>query len=115
MTPEQMRIAIAEKCGWKKVYKGPEPDNRWIMPDGLHYATADEIPDYCNDLNACQEMEKFIPDQHRRMLYTQELYSVLGFQEGCEPGSDTDWSIATATASQRCEAFCRVFWPERFK
>lgn len=44
MTDEQMRIAIAEACGWK-------PDKRglgWLSPHG-YYAPE---PDYLNDLNA---------------------------------------------------------------
>jgi hypothetical protein len=106
MTPEAQRIAIAETYRWKKVYKGTKPDNRWIQPDGLHYATTDEIPDYLNDLNTaeplCQKMHeagwKVGLTPRYCLWYVYASHQMLG-----------DFEIEnTSLAAAICEAFLRT-------
>ena len=106
MTTNEKRIKIAEACGWYKIYKGPEPDNRWMQPDGLHYATLDDVPDYFNDLNACHQMEKFLTFSvidgvtELQSVYISALWKVMG-----KPDARMIAVLAHATAAQRAEAF----------
>lgn len=114
MTDYEMRIAIAEACGWKR-WKSKDGKVRLRKPtdfmaeywrsEGCEI-TADEIteplptlmpvPDYPNDLNACREFEKLIYDNERtRMHYFLELAAIC----------DTPIKTVMATARQRAEAF----------
>jgi hypothetical protein len=136
MNKEQQRIAIAEKCGWSKggryfqsdEYPDPleahghgamvphfngrllafwEPTHTWVEP-----------PNYPDDLNAMHEAEKVLnpcrvngsgkyPEESEQWC---KYFHTLLFV--CERANI---SSAHATATQRSEAFCRVFWPEKFK
>ena len=87
-----MRVAIAEKCGWKFAPKN--------------------LPDYCNDLNAMHEAEKVIKDGPWD-TYIEALDSIVNPIWRMTKDFE-QWCIARATAAQRAEAFCRVFWPEKF-
>ena len=109
MKPEQQRIAIAEKCGWtlteSKVF-GIDPKTHGL----------DSIPHYLEDLNAMHEAEKVLLSG---MKCTDDV--VAGTLSGdyfmrlSDVTERDDHMMFTATAAQRAEAFCRVFWPERFK
>lgn len=85
MSDEQINIAIAEACGWKRELIGPVPGNR-------HYTI---IPNYLNDLNAMHEAEKILNSEQ-----LQEYYESLG-------GTNC-WKYASSTAHQRAEAFLEV-------
>ena len=106
MTDQEQNIAVAKACGWKKVYQGPEPDDRWITPDGLRYATTSAIPDYGTDLNAMHEAEKVLDEMNGgigspdclRYAYSRELYKIVAADE--QP--------MRATAVKRREAFLRA-------
>lgn len=121
MTKEQMRIAIAEKCGWKYV-EGEEPlygrpfyQAHWLSPKGRKYETdwrsktTTGLPNYPEDLNAMHEAEKVLGDQIYN--YTLWLIKILNWSARRE----STFVLIHVTASQRAEAFCRVFWPERWK
>lgn len=133
MKPEQQRIAIAKACGWKQLEVDEEdfywPGGkqtrtvlRWFTPEvqscplRLGGLKTEQLPDYCNDLNAMHEAE----DKLR--------VSPLTYQPGgighyvCElsrllnapPGSIGEWYLIHATAAQRAEAFLRTVgkWEE---
>jgi len=118
MTPEQMRIAAAEACGWTNLRQSnpwefsDDPDNRvvlcgyWPAPQGGGVGAA--IPNYPADLNACAEMEAG--------LTTEDLIEYaewLGADRHEMPSKS--WVILLrATPLQRCEAFLRVkgLWRE---
>jgi len=111
MTPQEMRIAIAEACGWVPLPMG----EIWRDKDG-YFARADgkpghfNVPDYPADLNAMHEAEKTLtPDQ--QIDYLAQLFD-LAFAGDQNP--DTFMGQVCATALQRAEAFCRVKYPERF-
>ena len=61
MNPEAQRIAIAEKCGWKRgePYRCGDPryhvEVRWTEPK--FGAILEQLPDYLSDLNAMHEAE----------------------------------------------------------
>jgi hypothetical protein len=84
MTDNQINQRIAEVCGI-------EPNSFRVRAD---------IPDYCNDLNAMHEAEKYILDMHDG--YGWHLSKGVCF---------TVWH---ATARQRAEAFLRLLekWEE---
>lgn len=108
--PEEIRIAIAEKCGWTQInsYSGPLYG---MNSHGLRM----EVPNYPEDLNACHEMIK--------ILTNDQLTDFIGWicaAKMTEAELRTEKAIialkalAKSEAVDWCEAFCRVFWPERF-
>lgn len=109
MTPTEMRIAIAEKCGFrlrinKRDSAGEPCACEWLDPSGAPFCWNDDgLPDYCSDLNAIHEAEESLSviefDD-----YIDEIHRV------CQDGDFPE----CATALQRAEAFCRTLWPERF-
>ena len=132
MTREEMCIAIAEKCGH-------EPELHWqvLSPDGkgsclsgekwecenwlakmkkdfpgsmyseYHVGAWKHYQRYTEDLNAMHEAEKVLIKNDERFAYYDHLMH-------CCNNSETVNTIH-ATAAQRAQAFCRVFWPERFE
>ena len=133
MTPEQMRVAITEKVGWKPRvidYNCVSPDKTsycmigtklecedWIakLPAGSRFKSYtvqpcySDPPNYPEDLNACAQFEKDAPIE-----YWMKLWEITG---ACAMSlrSQQIALVAGATATQRCEALCRVWWPERFE
>ena len=102
MTQDEKRIKIAEACGWEKLYKGPEPDNRWMSPN-RRYCIDKDIPDYFNDLNAMHEAEKMIlKNADTGYAYDCELNIEVG---AFEDGVVNYMKLWHATATQRAEAF----------
>lgn len=128
MTPDEMRVAIGEVMGFKWYRWGDHPDAQLFFcnisgwkhdPVSFVPATrkkdekyrADDLPDYPNDLNAMHEAEK--------VLTKQQHFQRMNHLNDIVPPADTDYygrsvTTNTATAHQRCEAFCRTLWPERF-
>lgn len=102
MTDQEINVAIAELCGWKR-----EPYNAdyWQPKSGASFVHKSKLPDYCNDLNAMHEAENIILE--------------LGLMDGLEGyhnilcGVIDNANAIRATARQRCEAFLRTKnqWP----
>jgi hypothetical protein len=106
MTNEQINIAIAEACGWEKV-EGEE----CFFDNGIEQIYIENIPDYCNDLNAMHEAEKVLNDE-QWPEYREELRNVvLG---GIRMVSQWCKADLHATARQRAEAFLKTLgkWEE---
>ena len=107
MTNEQINIAIAEACGWKidqeRKTHGFKP-----LTDGRRTYT--ELPDYCKDLNAIQEVVMTLPES-KRILYGVRLAWECGHTDKKSVGL---WHISTATAYHRAVAFLKVLekWEE---
>lgn len=101
MTDEEMRIKIAEACGWTEiVHHKLHAGNEGLL--GTHIAAdgvrdRDWVPDYLNDLNACSEFEAMLTSAER-FTYIVELNKLCGD----EP------SAVWATARQRAEAFLKT-------
>lgn len=109
MTPEEMRIAIAEKCGYKVVGYKQNGEPVFDDPDGIRsFGFEVGFPNYPYDLNAMHEAEKLL-SANNAAVYANNLRRLLGFHQL------TYFDLCHATALQRAEAFCRVFWPERFE
>jgi hypothetical protein len=117
MNEHDQRIAIAEACGWVGLHKrnsnfrrsetgttlaGRHPDlDGCPTLDG--WSNSNEVPDYCNDLNAMHEAEKTLTLDQRR-TYWNRLCLVT------EKGrmAEASWLTTTATAAQRAEAFLKT-------
>ena len=85
MNKDQIRIKIAEACGWFFM------DDSWHYPNG---AKALVLPDYLNDLNAMHEAEKVLTYEQFDEYHVQlAMKMVRPFH---------------AAASQRAEAFLRT-------
>lgn len=99
MTNEQKRIKIAEICGWKL-----KPERFaisqlpvWHNPSGW----PQELPDYLDDLDAMHDAELLLTAEQRG-VYLRVL-------AGITLASDCLEQAVFATASQRAEAFLKVF------
>lgn len=106
MSPEEQRICIAEKCGWIKAFEEGEDEGTgsWFWHKGNQNLR--KPPDYLNDLNACHEMEKCLPDVNALARYADELDKLCVPVHIC---SLTHWQATVmATAAQRCEAFLKT-------
>jgi len=104
MTPEAMRIAIAEACRWK-----PDRRGHWKSPHGNCHDDIDGLPNFPENLDACAEMRKCVPKGKR-----QEYGIVLVDLVARDLGDEWVWNVADATAAQHCETFLRVMerWVE---
>jgi len=112
MTPEKQRIAIAEACGWTRVWDPAfrqwtqrSPNKAWVTcdPDPNADWEIHNLPDFINDLNAMHDAEKVLSDDQRnRYIIT------LCLEVQPEP------MLYHATAAQRAEAFLRTIgkWEE---
>jgi hypothetical protein len=119
MTDDQIRIAIAEWCGWKFIVShdvmGKAVPDRWIK-DEMEYFEDHPFPDYPNDLNAVHEMEKRLEEESFTNIncYVGRLADVCR-PEGSDPDSIDDLlRCIHATARQRCEALLKTIgkWKE---
>jgi hypothetical protein len=110
MTNEQINIAIAEACGWYE--EDNESEICWTRDELTYYLHEDELPDYCNDLNAMHEAEKTLSGD-QWLDYMLNLQAVLVRH----PNRDK-WTVCRelrhATARQLAEAFLRTLgkWKE---
>jgi hypothetical protein len=102
MTKEQINIAIAEACGWLIV---KACDGSLIGKLKNEQGPMDEIPDYCNDLNAMHEAENRLPSD-KKEDYWYQLY------ENCRRSVfsrvEDNYKMLHSTARQRAEAFLRT-------
>jgi len=119
MTTTAQRIAIAEKCGWKRCRiptqgrDDPLPRG-WALNGNGGWGARDRLPNYLNDLNAMHEAEKVL-DAFQWELYREEL------AESCTPLSqcrskEQQYKFAMhATAAQRAEAFLKAanLWSDK--
>lgn len=107
MSPEEMRVRIAEACGFKREsWPGGifwyNPDHH-LCADGEVINDEEDLPDYLNDLNACHEMEKHLVTDEQIESYLENLTSISG---GDTPTGTASFVAYFATAAQRAKAFC---------
>lgn len=100
MRDEEIEInkAIAEACGWQY----DEEMRQWITIEPRGRFWHESAPNYCNDLNAMHEAEKFLDDRQWEE-YTDELSDMCGRA-----------NAITSTARERAEVFRRILgkWKE---
>ena len=99
MTNEQINIAIAKACGW---------DSDDIARGYTLCQFSENVPDYCNDLNAMHEAEKVFTYEEAQQ-FEGELCGICGSENlHKEYPLPFEFSVAHATASQRAEAFLKT-------
>jgi hypothetical protein len=116
MTPEEMRLAIAEKRGCPKPFHNSNvPERRGEIYDGNWMP----LPDYPASLDAVSPVARSLA-VHLRYEYTRALRAIV-VRDATSGMNDPDSGLISdvffyeATALQRCEALCRVWFPERFE
>lgn len=110
MTESEMRVAIAEKCGYTTKRLG----------DGVDYPVDPEggfpciVPNYTQSLDAIHEAEKVLtPAQANEYNLKLDLaWTELNPRPSALSVEAYSWHT---TALQRAEALCRVMFPERWK
>lgn len=99
MTPNAIRIAMAELGGWTK-----EPDaDMWRNPHGIRVG-AHHFPNYPCDLNAVARFEEGLTDLEW-VHYLRELSRIVRKPKQAELQIK---QYMLATALQHCEAILRV-------
>ena len=103
MTPERIRIKVAEAMGWKHPEYG-YMQNAWRESNGSWHFGSNVL----DDLNACAEFEGTLTTEERHD-YVRTLCSIM-----CGWHSMPGFVTTFATALQRCEAYLRVkgLWEE---
>ena len=126
MSGAEIRIVIAEACGWLKLDK-PKRLNVgfegwancfWQSPQQRGSSLAEkDPPDYPNDLNAIHEAEKQLTEE-QLVWYGRKLCDVV-CPTSTLRGDAGYWVVQAkanmATARQRCEAFIKTACPEKWK
>lgn len=102
MTPEQIRIAIAESVGWTKVISRIGGLFYGVQKGSVYYE--EELPNWPEDLDAVHELEKTLTEGEAR------AYNRLLIVRGPKPLRD--WTVDCyewhTSALQRCEAYLRT-------
>ncbi len=124
MTEQELRVAVAEECGWTNLRQQMPPSARGPAPElphpfsGMlgkppaHYgyvASGLWVPDYPTDLNACAAFEATL-NERQQSNYYMEIYDMVEVESdeyGWIAASD-GFKITHASARQRCIAFLRV-------
>lgn len=100
MTDDEIRVAIAEACGWSKFN---DTYRDWWRHKATNRTQLD-LPDYLHSLDAMHEAEKVLTDS---LEYRAYLGTICGddFYE-----KKIHWSpfICHATARQRATAFVKI-------
>jgi hypothetical protein len=60
MESNELRIKVAELCGWKPYPVNTEDDKVYCNPNNIH---DHKMPDYPKDLNACHELILYLRDR----------------------------------------------------
>jgi hypothetical protein len=102
MTDEKINIAIAKACGWLLV---KACDGSLIGKLKNEQGPMDEIPDYCNDLNAMHEAVLSVLNVASSQL-NWDYCRILGEVTGS--GEHVTTALVHATSRQRAEAFLRT-------
>ena len=114
MNNKEINKAIAQEAGWKKIESFEE---FWKVADRKkekRFWAEDDLPDYCNDLNAMYGVEAMLTGtihdnkqrtyyQHLREIIVKKMPDMLWDEE-----SYINFQILHATALERAEAFLRT-------
>jgi len=110
MTTEEIRIAVAELCGWT-VIDGVYPRDCGYPPGHPQHKQEERapLPNYPADLNACAEFEKTLTDEEFDRYVIILWDKIADTEEAQKPGRNAlSCFVRGSTALQRCEAFLRV-------
>jgi hypothetical protein len=121
VSDNEIRIAIAEACGWRRQISESAIlgiiATQWFKPDGTkahsHEVSGNAlgyIPDYLNNLNAIHVAECLLVQQDKWVLYLNTLREVIcaDADEPVNSDAETVYQMVTAMPGQRAEAFLRT-------
>jgi hypothetical protein len=114
MTDEELRVKVAELCGWRHVqWDGEDVPEDWAwFPPGIpsHPVVFMSVPHYESDLNAMHEAEKLLTTFTHRRDWQFAMCEILGVPRATElsGAAETNWLFFHATARQRALAFVKV-------
>ena len=103
MKDNEMRIAIAETCGWRHFDLSPQQDYAWMKPTG-ETANKSDMPYYLNDLNAMHEVESLLTNTELDSMH-EHLAHVMDTMNSQVNDRKHIWR---STARQHAEAFLRA-------
>lgn len=104
MTNDTIRIAIAERLGYRR-FDSPSDTINFFHPDGKSTC---RLKDYPNDLNACAEFEKTAEHEYWFTLYKVINSSGRELKTEILHG-DQGWiNLAQAFPKERCEVFLQL-------
>lgn len=122
MTLDEMKLAVCEKlselivcqpCPRRDKYD-PIATTKWKeYNDWQGHHERREIHWPTEGLQVCHEAEKLLG--YLRFQYCRILEQIVGRRFGIKPSPQgMDDMVIFANADEKCEALCRVWWPERF-
>jgi hypothetical protein len=113
MTDQEINKTIAEACGWKEVEPWLNGDRCFELNQSVCGYRIEDLPDYCNNLNAMHEAEKTVFGSSNMWVdFMEHLCDATGAVNTSMV--DAMVIIIQATAKQRAEAFLRTVgkWEE---
>lgn len=112
MTPDQIRIAVAECLGWRMIQPWGDDGFIWFSPHAKDAFDYDQPPDYPNDLNACSEMRKYLTTISDKASFARTLYDISTKCVGVCSGSGAYWDgifeLIDESPLNQCIAFLHV-------
>lgn len=117
MDKKKQRIKIAETCGWKKIKEPESAKNSWGCGSEFpEYWFDYQLPDYLNDLNAMNEAERFLENNHlsKAFVYVAELKRKINKDAKSRYSFVGDFRLINAKPAQKSEAFLKALelWEE---
>ena len=111
MTDEQINQCIAEACGWKEVEPWLNGDRCFELNKSVCGYRAEDLPDYCTDLNAMHEAEEALTEEQWDIMF--QYLILIRWKDANEDerrgvGLQKALSPSRATARQRAKAFLKT-------
>ena len=97
MTDQEINKTIAEVCGWKEVEPWLNGDRCFEFKQSVCGYRIEDLPDYCNSLDAIHEVEKTLTSIEQEE-YWDFLWNLTG----------SEFELCHANARQRAEAFLKT-------
>lgn len=130
LSPEQLRVAVAERLGWKwaryTLHSDPDyrlwktiPNHAWILETPATKPTAkvalENTPNYPESRDACATFEATLTDEQQDE-YAHHLSQLVPQRLNCGPVTDDgpdimvhrEFDLINAKAELRCRAFLAV-------
>ncbi len=112
MKDEDLNAKIATICGWKISNRNAKDWRHWHVkhPESCPNwdSAGSNLPDYCNDLNAMHEAERWALGRHvEHGKYAERVWELVKATEAATEG-DAWFAHIHATARQRAEAFADI-------
>ena len=109
MTPDEIRIAVAECCGWQQHKYNRAYCSCPSTPKGAAILWPTGLPNYPASLDACAEFEKTLTFNFNAEKNGSEWMDYLEWLGYCGENNTSELArLILATPLQRCEAFLRV-------